>query len=42
MRPMSSATGMMSIGETVPRTGWFQRSSASQVDIRPDLRLTSG
>ena len=36
---MSSATGMISIGETVPRTGWFQRSSASQVDIRPGLEI---
>ena len=30
---------MMSIGETVPRAGWFHRSSASQVDDPPRLEI---
>lgn len=29
MKPIRSATGMNSIGDTAPRTGWFQRTSAS-------------
>ena len=32
----------ISIGETVPRTGWFQRNRASQVERRPVLRLSNG
>ena len=30
IRPVSSATGMNSAGEIMPRSGWCQRSSASQ------------
>ena len=29
MRRVSSATGMNSAGETMPRTGWRHRASAS-------------
>ena len=29
MRPLLSATGMNSSGDTMPRAGWFQRASAS-------------
>ena len=40
--PISSATGMNSAGETMPRTGCGQRNSASQVEIRLVRRLKSG
>ena len=40
--PISSATGMNSAGDTMPRTGCGQRSSASQVEIRLVCRLNSG
>ena len=30
IRPVSSATGMNSAGETMPRSGWCQRNSASK------------
>ena len=32
--PVSSATGMNSAGEIRPRVGWFQRSSASNEQMR--------
>ena len=33
IRPSSSTIGMNSAGETRPRTGWFQRASASKPEI---------
>ena len=39
IRPVSSATGMNTDGGTLPRTGWVQRSSASQVVTRPVLQV---
>ncbi len=40
--PDSSATGMKPAGGIVPRSGWFQRTSASQPTIRSLARSTSG
>ena len=42
MRPISSAIGMNSAGGTLPRTGWRQRNSASNVVTRCVRRLTCG
>ncbi len=42
MRPISSAIGMNSAGETMPRSGCGQRNSASQVEIRLVRKLKSG
>ena len=33
MRRDSSATGMKAAGPSIPRSGWRQRSSASNVEI---------
>ncbi len=35
MRPVSSASGMNSVGEMMPRSGWRQRTSASTPTIWP-------
>ena len=35
MSPVSSASGMNWSGATMPRSGWFQRSSASTPTMRP-------
>jgi hypothetical protein len=35
INPDSSANGMKSAGLTSPRVGWFQRSSASTLLMRP-------
>src|SRR4029078_2198636 len=40
--PVSSATGMNSAGEIMPRSGWRHRSSASQEETLPSSRLTTG
>ena len=40
--PQSSAMGTNSAGETAPRTGCSQRSSASNPAMRPSFRLTTG
>ena len=42
MSPVSSASGMNSIGGTRPRSGWFQRSSASAPVICPEVSETTG
>ena len=42
IRPISSATGMNSAGEIMPRSGCGQRSSASQVEMRLVCMLNSG
>ncbi len=42
IRPVSSAIGMNSTGPTMPRSGWFQRSSASTPEIDPSERRTTG
>jgi len=39
MSPVSSAMGMKSAGDTLPRSGWFQRKRASKA--MTSLRLTS-
>ena len=40
--PLSSATGMNSPGETSPRSGWFQRTSASTPMTAPPSSVTIG
>ena len=35
MMPLSPATGMNTPGDTSPRSGWFQRSSASKATTSP-------
>jgi len=40
--PVSSATGMNSAGEIMPRSGCGQRTSASKPVMRPLERSTSG
>ncbi len=42
MSPISSATGMNSPGPTRPRSGEYQRASASNATIRPSRRSTIG
>ncbi len=42
IRPVSSATGMNSAGETMPRSGCGQRTSASKPVMRPVERSISG
>ena len=42
IRPISSASGMNSAGETMPRLGEFQRSSASQPVISSVIASTCG
>ena len=42
IRPISSATGMKSAGDSRPRAGWFQRSKASTLTIAPAARSTIG
>jgi len=40
--PDASANGMNFAGETNPRVGWFQRSSASMLSIAPESTSTIG
>ena len=40
--PVSSASGMNSSGGTTPRTGWFQRISASTPVVLMSLRANVG
>ena len=40
--PVSSASGMKSLGEIMPRAGWRQRISASAPTMRPLRSLTLG
>ena len=40
--PISSATGMNSTGETMPRSGWCQRIRASQLCTSSASRFTTG
>ena len=42
MTPDSSASGMNSTGGTRPRSGWFQRTSASKPVVRPSVTRTVG
>ena len=42
IRRDSSATGMKASGPIRPRSGWFQRSSASIATIEPSRSLTTG
>src|SRR5438045_1569287 len=42
MTPVSSASGMNSAGETLPRFWWCQRASASNPTILPDCNATMG
>ena len=42
IRPVSSASGMNSAGEIMPRCGWRQRTSASQPVIALVCRLETG
>ncbi|MPN57089.1 hypothetical protein SDC9_204783 [bioreactor metagenome] len=42
MRPVSSAIGMNSAGETIPRSGCSQRTSASTPVILPPTVSTTG
>ena len=42
IKPVSSASGMNSAGETMPRSGWRQRSSASTPTTRPVRNDTCG
>jgi len=42
IRPDSSATGTNSPGETMPRWGWFQRTSASAPTPLPSVQTTCG
>ena len=42
IRPVSSATGMNSAGETAPRTGCRQRISASSASVSPVAMSTTG
>ena len=42
IRPLSSATGMKTLGGTSPRCGWFQRISASNPTSFWVLALISG
>jgi hypothetical protein len=42
IRPVSSAIGMKSTGETRPRLGWFQRISASNEQMRLCSRSNRG
>ena len=42
IRPVCSATGMNSLGGTLPRTLSVQRASASTPTIRPERRSTCG
>jgi hypothetical protein len=37
--PVSSASGMNSVGEMMPRSGWRQRTSASTPTISPELHV---
>ena len=39
IRPISSATGINSTGDTMPRSGWCQRSSASQQRTSPCVQI---
>ena len=39
IRPLSSAKGMKSAGETLPRVGWFQRTSASTATVRAGVEV---
>ena len=39
IRPVSSATGMNSAGEIMPRSGWRQRNSASQPETSPAAEI---
>ena len=41
IRPVSSASGMKSAGETRPRSGWFQRISASNAPMRSSRGRTA-
>ncbi|MNU02659.1 hypothetical protein D3C72_2464350 [compost metagenome] len=40
--PVSSMRGMKVSGGMRPRSGWFQRSRASQLETFPVSRFTSG
>jgi hypothetical protein len=42
IRPVSSAIGMNSAGEIMPRSGWRQRTSASQPVMPSSWRFTQG
>jgi len=42
MSPVSSATGMNSIGPTIPRRGWCHRSRASTPATWPVPRFMIG
>ena len=42
MRPVSSAIGTNSVGETAPRSGWVQRASASKATSSPESSRTMG
>ena len=42
INPISSATGMNSVGDTMPRSGWLQRSSASQPRTSSRSRFSTG
>ena len=40
--PVSSASGMNSTGGMSPRSGWFQRTSASKPVVRRSVSRTMG